>query len=57
MTFCPFCGELPEREPAKVKAGYYIRCSGCDETGPVEKTEEEAWLGWGHPFNPRRDAA
>lgn len=45
-SFCPYCGELPNREPVECKTGYYIECSACRYKGPVRETEEEAWLAW-----------
>lgn len=54
---CHFCGSLPTPRPVSVPAGFYIECSECDETGPVQPSPETAWLGWTEgPYNPRRGA-
>lgn len=54
---CPFCGGPAEPEPVPVRGGFYVTCSDCDESGPIEPTVAAAIAGWnrGH-FDPREGA-
>lgn len=41
---CPFCGG--EAIEVRSSESYWVRCLGCDATGPSTYTEEEAWEAW-----------
>ena len=43
---CPFCWSMINLAPQSNKRGCFICCLGCQATGPVKHSYDQAWEAW-----------